>query len=113
MAIKDTNNEVPVRIVVTAPPAGVRFAVQHGKGELVSPVTADGSPLSFEVSLRVGAKQRREAPNFLGPYVHGPRRDRFVYINSGTRAGQSGSCWSRRAKVGLQGITWALIERVR
>ena len=40
----------------------------------------------------------------------GPTGGRFIYINSGTYAGHSDSCWSRRAKVPLSGITWELIE---
>ena len=32
-------------------------------------------------------------------------------MNSGTYAGQGDSCWSRRAKVRLGGIGWALVEQ--
>jgi hypothetical protein len=35
-----------------------------------------------------------------------------VYITSGTLAGQADSCWTRKAKVHLSGITWKLIEQV-
>lgn len=51
-------------------------------------------------------------PNFRGKSVQGPPADRFIYINAGTYAGQANSCWSRRAKVSLAGITWELIEQV-
>ena len=40
-----------------------------------------------------------------GPFIQGPRRQRFVYIDIGTYAGQTGCCWSRRLKVPLDGIT--------
>jgi len=53
-----------------------------------------------------------EIPNFLGPFVQGPRGGRFVYVNSGTLAGQADSCWTRRAKVGLKEISWDLVVAV-
>jgi len=36
-----------------------------------------------------------------------------VYVNSGTLAGDPQSCWARRAKVPLGGITWALIRNAQ
>ena len=47
------------------------------------------------------------------PFSQGPPSGRFVYVNSGTLAGQKGSCWSRRAKVPLTGITWDDLDAVR
>src|SRR5687768_6853166 len=91
---------VPLRITVVDPPAGVLFALQRGKAELVTPVMASGDNLSFSFEVRVGDRED-EMPNFLGPFVQGPRGGRFVYVNSGTLAGQAHSCWTRRAKVGL------------
>jgi hypothetical protein len=44
-----------------------------------------------------------------GPFVQGPRRQRFVYLDIGTYAGQTDSCWSRRLKVPLDGIPPKLI----
>ena len=105
------DREIQMRIVVIDPPEGVVFALQRGKGELISSMMASGADLSFEFTVRVGA-DKDELPNFLGPYVQGPRGGRFVYINSGLMAGQADSCWSRRAKIGLQGITWSLIKQM-
>ena len=51
-------------------------------------------------------------PNFLGPFSQGPKDARFVYINSGTAAGQMDSRWSRRAKISLMRITRVEIESV-
>jgi hypothetical protein len=36
--------------------------------------------------------------------------ERFVYIDIGTCAGQIDSCWSRRLKVPLRGITMDMVE---
>ena len=68
--------------------------------------------MTFEFEVRVGTRSGGQ-PNFLGPFVQGPPAGRFVYINSGTLAGQTDSPWTRRAKVPLTSITRALIERAR
>lgn len=68
--------------------------------------------MTFEFAVRVGKRSGGE-PNFLGPFAQGPPAGRFVYINSGTLAGQSDSGWTRRAKVPLTAITWSLIERAQ
>jgi len=86
------------------------FAIQRGKTELDSVVMSKGAELSFELTARIADRDGAE-PNLLGPYVQGPRGGRFVYVNSGTLAGQAGSSWTRRAKIGLQGITWNLIDQ--
>ncbi len=106
-----TETYLPLRITLVNPPTGVVFAVQRGKAELETPSVSNGENLSFEFSVRVGDRAD-ERPNFLGPFVQGPRGGRFVYVNSGTLAGQSGSCWTRRAKVGLKDIGWDLVDSV-
>ena len=35
-----------------------------------------------------------------------------MYVNSGTLAGQAESLWTRRAKVTLQALKWAVVDRV-
>jgi hypothetical protein len=105
-----TDQEIRLRIVIIKPPAGVMFALQRGKAELVSQTIATGADLSFELVVRAGSAGDG-SPNFLGPFVQGPCGGRFVYVNSGTLAGQTDSCWTRRAKIHLQGITWDLIKR--
>ena len=49
-------------------------------------------------------------PNFLGAAAQGPADGRFVYINSGRRAGQLATLWDRRAKVPLRGISMAMAQ---
>ena len=106
-----TETYLPLRITLVNPPTGVLFAVQRGKGELESPSMSNGKELSFDFSVRIGNRED-ESPNFLGPFVQGPRGGRFVYVNSGTLAGQADSCWTRRAKVGLKDIGWDLVDNV-
>ena len=101
--------ELSLRLIVLEPPSGVRFAVQRGKNELLRPTSEGPTSLQFDIVLRLG-RRPDGAPNFLGPYAQGPAAARFVYVNSGTRAGQTESSWRRRAKVPLTGIRWAQIE---
>ncbi len=102
------NGALPLRIVVRRPPLGVRFAVQHGptaNAELVPPTHTTADAITFEFAVRVRAPTLREPIRLLGPFVQGAVGARFVYVNSGQLAADAASCWTRRAKVWLAGIT--------
>lgn len=101
---------ISLRISVRRPPPGVAFAVQRGAAELIPPSVATPDALVFEVPVRVGEPSVEGVPRFLGPMTQGPPSARFVYVNSGARAGQPTSCWDRRAKVPLSGITMSLVD---
>ena len=101
--------ELPLRIVVLRPPQGVAFAVQRGRSELLPPSRASDEAVVFDLGVRV-AHGKAGAPNLLGPFAQGTPADRFIYVNSGTSAGQLGSPWTRRAKVRTSGIDWSLVE---
>lgn len=102
---------VRLRIVVIDPPSGVMFAMQRGRDELVPPTNGDDGHLSFDFELRTGKPLADGRPNLLGPFAQGTPSARFVYVNSGTLAGQADSCWTRRAKIMLAGIDRALLAR--
>jgi hypothetical protein len=103
-----TKHEIPIRIRVLSPPAGVTTKVQRGKDELLPPtkISYDGFEFDFDVAVDLSG----ETPNFLGKYAHGPKDVRFLYVNSGTSAGQHFSCWTRRAKISLMCITREQID---
>jgi hypothetical protein len=103
-----------LRVTLVRPPKGVRLCVQ-GKdaAELVGATTATGGHVSFDASVRMKLGGAKGAVRFLGPLTHGPQDKRFLYVCSGTLAGQPGSPWTRRAKVGLWTITPDLIDAVR
>jgi hypothetical protein len=103
--------KLPLRITLLQPPRDVVFCLQSGKTEIVSQVRSVGDDLSFDLSLRLGERPDG-LPNFLGPFAQGPPAGRFVYVNSGTSAGEAGSRWTRRAKIPLSAITWPMIEEV-
>jgi hypothetical protein len=97
-----------LRIALAEPPAGVAFAMQRGRSELVPPVDAHANALVFEFDVSV-ADATCSPPRFVGPYTQGPAAGRFVYVNVGTSAGQPGSPWTRRIKVPLSSISPALV----
>ena len=107
---RTNERELTVRISVTDPTPGVLFRLQRGVKDLTPPTKTTKNAITFEFPVRVGERPDGQ-PNFLGPYTQGPPTGRFVYINSGTYAGQTGTQWARRAKVPLGGISQKLIDR--
>src|SRR2546422_4644273 len=107
-------SEVPIRLVLVDPPAGVDFGIQRGRGakyESLFVQQRKSADVSFDFSLTVADKGKDGLPNFQGPFAQGPPAGRFVYVDVGTYAGQKDTQWSRRMKVPLQGITWTLIRK--
>ena len=104
-----------LRIVLEAPPSGVEFGLQDGKGnsyETIQKQTSKGKDLSFDCTVTVKDNRDNGLPNFLGPLTQGPPTGRFIYIDIGKLAGQKDCVWERRIKVPLTGITWDMIHRV-
>ena len=105
-------NELTLRILLRKPIAGVDFGLQKGRGskcEVVQKQRSTGKDLKFEFALNVKT-DKDGAPDFAGPFVQGSHGDRYFYINIGTYAGQTNTCWSRRLKVPLSCITWDLLK---
>ncbi len=65
--------------------------------------------MEFECSVRVNLP-KDDTPVFLGPFTQGPANARFLYIDIGTMAGQKDSCWERRMKIPLTGISSQMIQ---
>src|SRR5512145_22340 len=107
---REAKLSIPARIVVVAPPAGVVFALQRGRRELGGAATSSRQDLRFDFTL-LANRAPDGSPRFSGEFVQGPAGGKFVYVNSGTLAGQADSCWTRRAKVGLPTLKWATVER--
>lgn len=106
--------ELTLCILLQDPPAGVDFGLQKGSGsnyETIQTQRTGSQDLHFEFTLRV--KEGKDGhPNFLGPFAQGPARDRFVYLDIGTYAGQKDAAWSRRLKIPLHDISWQIIKKV-
>ncbi len=105
--------EIPIRITLAGPLAGVAYAVQKGKNELVSKARSDGSDLHFDLTLTLAGRLASGAPRFVGPFAQGPADERFIYLTIGKSAGDPSSPWTRRAKIHVSGITWEMVEEVQ
>jgi hypothetical protein len=105
------DTELPIRIVVLRAPADVSFAIQRGRNELLPPARRQGDSLIFDLAVRVSERKGGGSPNVLGPYAQGKPEDRFIYLNSGTLAGQARSGYTRRAKIKTAGISWQLVRQ--
>ena len=106
---------VPLRIVLVDPPTGVDFGIQEGKGNDYKTIRVQRSKaanLQLDCTITVKGNRADGPPNFVGSIAQGPPTGRFVYIDIGKSAGQFDSCWQRRIKIPLQGITWEMIDSV-
>lgn len=100
-----------LRIRVLSPPPDVTFAVQKGKADLAPPLLTEADSMTFEVPLRLRPSGTGSGFTFLGEFAQGTPQERFVYVNSGVRAGQAGTPWERRAKLKLVFVPEALLHR--
>ena len=109
------DHELTLRIVLEKPPPGVDFGLQKGRGndyETIQKQRSKTGALDFGFSVKVRPTRADPLPTFLGPIVQGPPNQRFVYLDIGAAAGQTDTCWSRRLKIPLAGITWTMIDQV-
>ena len=102
--------EVTLRVNVLEPLAGVNMQVQQGKDRLLPPAKVTAGRIFFEFAVKVDLSSG--TPNFLGAFAQGPKNARFIYVNSGTYAGQPDSGWGRRAKISLMKITAEQVRHV-
>jgi hypothetical protein len=100
---------ITLRLALLNPPAGVAWAVQLGRTELLPPVRVTPDQVSFEVPLELVSSASGE-PRLRGAAVQGPAGGRFIYVNSGSRAGVVGSGWDRRAKVHLSSVPLEMLQ---
>ncbi|MBK9732328.1 MAG: hypothetical protein IPO83_13810 [Chitinophagaceae bacterium] len=104
--------EISIRIILENPPAGVDFGIQMGKGnnyETIQKQRSNKADLCFEFKVLL-KESKTSLPDFAGPYVHGASKERFIYIDIGTNAGQIDSVWSRRLKIPLRDISSETIK---
>lgn len=108
------NIQLPLRIILEKPPAGIYFALQSGSGskfESVQKQVSTADDLVFELSVRL-KRGEDGLPDFAGPFVQGNKEGRFIYIGIGKFAGNADSDWSRRLKIPLKNIETGAIEKV-
>jgi Family of unknown function (DUF5990) len=99
--------ELILRIILEQPPAGVDFGLQKGSGstyETVQTQRSKGKDLKFEFQPNIKEGVSDSMAALGGPFVQGPPKQRFVYLDIGMCAGQADTIWSRRLKIPLEGI---------
>jgi Family of unknown function (DUF5990) len=110
------SKEIRVRVILTAPPPGVLFGLQEGTGSNYKTVQLQRSGLTdlrFEIAItQRPLKETSSTPDFSGPYVHGPKDGRFIYIDIGTAAGDYASEWTRRLKIPLKDISADMVDKL-
>ena len=106
------SDAIPIRVIVLGGPKGVEWAVQLGRAELLGPSDTASDRVTFDFVVRMDPR-RTDVRRFSGPAVQGKTGEQFVYVNSGQRAGQTASCWDRRAKVSLMSISPAMLAQLR
>ena len=86
----------------------IEFGLQDKKQSLQKGKALSADEIAFEFSLNV-EQQSEDTTNFTGPFAHGKRASRFVYL---TYKGYDGETWQiyRRIKVSLIMITWSQVE---
>ena len=107
------SNTLHLRLVCIDPPLTVWTPDEAGFGlqdkrETLHPggLQPDGS-LIFTCTVQVRPRQGDAPPDFAGPFVHGPRGDRFLYLS----LRGADSKWVKRLKIPLAGIPWAEIGK--
>ena len=105
-------NEIHFRIFLEHPTEGVDYALQKGKGthyECVQKHRSEGKTIRFEFQAGL-VMDKDKLPDFRGPFIQGPPRQRFVYLDIGQCAGQKNTTWSRRLKIPLTGISQEILQ---
>src|SRR5258708_24368118 len=108
------DRELTLRIILEKPTTGVVYGIQKGKGsnyETVQKQLSNSNDLCFEFNVQVKFDEDNN-PVFLGPFTQGSPKERFIYIDIGTYAGQKNTGWSRRLKIPLKGISKNMIEKL-
>lgn len=110
------NDEITIQVILERPLPGVLYALQKGTGlnytSIQGQVATDRDLLFEEVVKLKGDGLKYDYPDFGGPFVHGVKSARFLYIDIGKNAGQFTSAWSRRLKIPLVGISWDMIRQI-
>ena len=104
---------LPLRITVVDPPPVIAWALQLGRDQLVAPTSRTAREISFDFTVDVVEDAASGGFRLRGPAVQGKPGERFVYLCTGSYAGQYDASCGGRAKVRLEGITRALIEAIK
>lgn len=95
-----------------APGARLSLGVQRGK-EVIGLVPVDGRAATFDLTLDLLPDAADGAGDWRGPYVHGPRGARFLYLCWGQIGEDGAFAIGSRAKLPLSALDAAAVARLR
>ncbi len=101
-----------LRVILRDAPVGVAFALRLARDGLQPPTARAVDRIVFEARVET-AVTTGGVFRLSGVVLQGPPSARFLYVNSGKRAGDARSCWDRRAKVSLAGIGADLLAQAQ
>ena len=106
--------EITVEIVVHRTARdGSHFIASSGFSDqtvITDVASADSKRIVFKPTFRVRRNADGSA-NFLGPFAHGPKAERFVYLNWVTMSGETLTGMVGRIKLHLNHLKWATVEK--
>lgn len=109
-------HEIVVDIICTKLPGSrwdergpIHLGIQKGD-EIEDARSADLDRIEFSPVLRVRRHVDGSA-NFLGPFAHGPRTGRFIYLVWAIMRGKTPVAMAGRIKILLDHIEWHDVER--
>jgi hypothetical protein len=107
---------IRIEVICTRLPGiqwGNRGPVQLGiqtREALLEPAPANLERVVFRPEFRV-RRHTDGSANFLGPFAHGPRAERFIYLDWVIMEGSSPAALLGRIKVHLNHIGWTHVEK--
>jgi hypothetical protein len=108
-------HEIVIEIICTELPGSkwddrgsVHLGIQKGV-EIEDARSADLDRIKFRPVLRV-RRHTDGSANFLGPYAHGPRTGRFIYLVWTVMSGKTPVAVAGRIKILLNHIEWDAVE---
>lgn len=95
-----------LRVVVDHAPAGTGtfFGLQDKAGQVAEGVAGPGDRRTYQTRVRV--TMIGSLLNFLGPFTHGPKANRHLYLSHGRSGGEG---WIKRIKLPLASITKEMV----
>ncbi len=103
---------IQLQITCEAPPPttydgqSTEFGLQDNKQALYPGIQQPDGALRFDCEVTVKSHAAASAPDFGGPFVHGPAGARFLYLGWRPPDG----AWIKRFKIPLAPMSWGQIE---
>jgi hypothetical protein len=102
---------ITIEILCRELPAGGDRSLHLGiqrDDEIVDSTPVDAKEIVFKPTLRA-QRNADGSTNFLGPFAHGPKSERFIYLVWATKLGKASMQMVGRIKLHLNHLTWQTV----